>query len=191
MVGADWAGAGSSHVDPGEVAAFNGTAMTGRTAFQPIPCDGTRGEWRTNDLVRPRVPGLVDFRGLSAETFGKPNRDGSAVARSRSSLASAELLDGALRIEGAQGQVNVVQRRDGRIASRTVNGTTPGAIYFDGERQTFPETGPLEIPGVAKIERSVRTLIGKRGIEVTALRITLLDSNVVVKLGTARARIVR
>ncbi len=56
---------------------------------------------------------------------------------------------------------------------------------------TFPRTGVLEIPGIAKLERRVATRTAT-GIKVVALRITLLDgSGAVVDLGEAQLQIRR
>ena len=60
-----------------------------------------------------------------------------------------------------------------------------------GQRQTFPRTGVLEVPGVARLERAV-VLRTRRGVSVIGLRITLLDgSGAVVDLAEARLGIRR
>ena len=55
-----------------------------------------------------------------------------------------------------------------------------------------PDTGVIEIPGVAKLEPSVVTKKVTDGLKVTALRITLLDgSGAVIDLGNARFQVRR
>ena len=64
-----------------------------------------------------------------------------------------------------------------------------GAIYVNGQIQKFPETGVLEIPGVAKIESKVVERL-RFGIGVTALRITVLDgTGAVINLGNAQFQV--
>ena len=69
---------------------------------------------------------------------------------------------------------------------RNAKGSRLGAITTSGHRLTFPKTGVLEIPGIAKLERNVVTR-SSTGIKVVALRITLLDgTGGVVDLGEAQ-----
>lgn len=61
-----------------------------------------------------------------------------------------------------------------------------GRITADGERQSFPDTGVLEFPGVAKLEAKVVER-RKQLTSVVGLRITLLDgTGAVIDLGTAK-----
>jgi hypothetical protein len=58
-------------------------------------------------------------------------------------------------------------------------------VTFEGDRQRFPDTGVLEIPGVARLERGVVTR-ERNAISVVALRITLLDGSLAtIDLGNA------
>ena len=72
---------------------------------------------------------------------------------------------------------------------RSARGTTVGTITANGQPQSFPDTGPLTIPGVATLERRIVTKT-QTGLKVIALRITLLDgTGAVIDLGEAKLRI--
>jgi hypothetical protein len=74
---------------------------------------------------------------------------------------------------------------------RTAKGTRLGSITANGQTQTFPPSGVITIPGVAKLERKVVSK-STTGITVIALRVTLLDgSGAVINLGEAKLKISR
>ena len=69
--------------------------------------------------------------------------------------------------------------------------TRLGSITAGGKTVTFPPTGVLEIPGVARLEQHVVSRTA-HGIKVVALRVTLLDgSGAVINLGEAALQIGR
>ena len=90
-------------------------------------------------------------------------------------------------VDGIVGEAHVT--RHGNKVTRNTNGSTVGTITANGEPQSFPDTGVLEIPGVAELEpRVVQKIPG--GIKVVGLRITLLDgTGAVIDLATAKIRI--
>jgi hypothetical protein len=170
----------------------DGTLRIGRTPFQIMRCVGTNGRWVTNSLAElPRHESL-NAGALRAETLGKGFADGRAVARSRASVANLS-IGGRLEIQGVVGKVNVFQNAAGRVTRRNLNGTRIGAIIVDGEAQVIPAPGEsLEIPGLAVVKTRVRQNFGKRGVQVHAVRVELLDgTGMVLNIGTARARIGR
>lgn len=186
-----------------EAKVADGVLNVGRNPNQILPCVGTGGRWRTNTLTRLEGPaGSLSARALTAEVLGNPRRDGSAVARARSSVADVVLGGGAIRIEGVKGQVNVFQNRRGKVTRRNIDGTWVGAIWVDqngdgvfqtDERHSLEAPGDeLRIPGVVFLKAGVRTDLGKRGVRVHALRVELLDrTGLVLHIGTARAKILR
>jgi hypothetical protein len=102
----------------------------------------------------------------------------------RGAVTTISLAEGRLVIEGIVGQANV--RKDGRRPTYDARGTTVGSVTFDGDRQSFPDTDVLEIPGVARLERKVVTRT-RNAISVIALRITLLDGSLAtIDLGNAK-----
>lgn len=170
---------------------LGGTVSVGRNPFKPLPCRGTGGRWQSESLPGLDLAGQVSASAMKASVYGKALRDGRAVARTRGSIGYVKLGD-ALEIKGIVGQVNVKQNVRGRIAGRTVAGTSVGSIVADGTTYALPAPGEtLEIPGVARITFAVRRNLGTRGIRVHALQVTLLDeagaAESTVNLGTAKA----
>jgi hypothetical protein len=162
---------------------LDGVLTKGRTPLTLMPCQGTLGKLQTKSLAGIDAPGL-EIGALTSEQ--KANQKGQrARAFERGSVASINLGDGALVVDGIVGQANL--RKDPGTRNRfTVRGTTVGRITAGGEPQTFPDTGVLEIPGVARLEPRVVTRT-KQTISVVALRITLLDgTGAVIDLGNAR-----
>lgn len=199
--GAHPAGVFGGHAYALQASAADGLLGIGRTPYRNLPCTGTDGKWLVNSLSDVQLGGGQATAGvLTAETFGKPFRDGRAVARARAKAADVN-LGGQLKIEGVVGQVNVFQNRRGKVVRRNLNGTSVGALYVDqngdgqftaDERQAAPPPGEsLTIDGVAVVEAAVRKNLGKRGLRVHALQVRLLDTGVVVNIGTAKARIAR
>jgi hypothetical protein len=159
----------------------------GRNPLSLMPCQGTGGEVKSKSLASADLGPLV-VKGLGNRQLGEQTRD-KATGYERSSIASVDLGDGALVIEGIVGKATVT-RRPGKII-RSTEGTTIGSVTANGEPQRFPDTGVLEIPGVAKLEQGIVTRTAG-GINVIGLRITLLDGNGgVIDLATAKMRIAR
>ncbi|WP_435747303.1 choice-of-anchor P family protein [Nocardioides sp. SYSU DS0663] len=173
----------------------NALADNVRSGPQPLsymPCQGTFGDVRTKTLAGVD---LADQLVVSAarndvmgKTVGKGKRE-RATGYLQSRIARVTL--GPLTINAIKGRVNVTRFRGGKLV-RNTQGTTLGELVMDGEAQALPDPGqPIEIPGVGlvKIEFNVADRI-KNGIQVTALRITLLDGDgAEVNLGNARLQI--
>lgn len=187
------AGVFAGHAYGLEAKLVEGVLGIGRTPYQNLPCVGTNGKWKQNGLLDLPQNESFNAGALRAETYGKPYRDGRAVARARSTVADIVLGGGALEIEGVVGQVNVFQNRKGRVVRRNIEGTRIAAIIANGEAQEIPAPGEtLEIPGLALIKAGLRQNLGKRGVRVHALHVELLDgTGLVLNIGTAKAKILR
>lgn len=169
-----------------EAEAADGTVTSGRTPLTLMPCQGTGGEVLSKETSDTDLGGQVLATGLQAAAMGKELANKS-TGFERATVAHVVLGEGQLDIEGIVGQVNVT--REGRKVTTSIKGSTIGTILADGEEQEFPDTGVLEIPGVAKLERFVVEKIPS-GLHLVALRITLLDgSGAVIDLGQARLQI--
>jgi hypothetical protein len=171
-----------------EAEALTGTVTSGRTPLNLMPCQGTDGKVITKEATDSDLGGQLLATGLKVETMGKQLKDKS-TGFERATVAHVNLGDGQLDIAGIIGQANVT--REGNKLTANIKGSTVGTIVANGEQQEFPDTGVLEIPGVAKLERFVVER-SKAGIHVIALRITLLDGDgAVINLGQAKMQIVR
>ena len=161
---------------------LEGAVSKGRTPLSLMPCQGTLGK-----VLKKRLAGLdltdqIEVGALTSEQMANQTMN-KAQGYERGSVASIDFGDGSLVIEGIVARANV-ERKDGRIQFNT-DGTTVGTITADGEPQTFPDTGILEIPGVARLEAKVVERQAQ-SISVVGVRVTLLDgSGAVIDLGTA------
>lgn len=169
-----------------EMEAADGTVTSGRTPLSLMPCQGTGGETWTKEASDSDLGGNLLATGLKSANFGK-QMPGKSVARERASVAHFGLGGGQLDIDDIIGQANVT--RDGRTVVADTKGSTVGTVTAGGEEQEFPDTGVLEIPGVARLERFV-TQKSPNGVSIIALRVTLLDgTGAVINLGQAKALI--
>lgn len=162
-------------------------AKVGPTPLQYIPCQGTRGKVRGKDIAGVNLGDNVIVGAVSTRGMGK-----QLASKSRGfmqgEVASVNIGGGQLVIDAIRGRANVARYPGGKVV-RTATGTTVGAITANGQPQSLPDSGVLEIPGVAKIETH---LVKKShsGITVTALRVTLLDgTGAVLNFGQARLNI--
>lgn len=170
-----------------KVSAANDNITSGRNPLSLMPCQGTDGKVLSKELADLNAGGQLIVEGLRSAQKGT-QLPGRSVAMERGSVAGINLGDGALVIDAVAGQANVTRTADGKVTSDT-RGTTIGSITANGEPQEFPDTGILEIPGVAKIEPKI-VETSRFGISVVALRITLLDgTGAVIDLGVAKATI--
>ncbi|WP_028643945.1 choice-of-anchor P family protein [Nocardioides sp. URHA0020] len=156
-----------------------------------LRCVGTRGKVQTSSLAGINLGDQVVVHAAKNEQMGNQTSR-HAWGFERSKVASVNIGDGQLRIEGIVGQANVSRRGPKlRTFKRSTAGTSTGKIYVNGKLQQFPDTGVLQIPGVAKIQAKVVKNI-RSGISVTALRVTLLDgTGAVLNLGTAELKVRR
>ena len=138
--------------------------------------------WAITRKGEGRVVGTCGHRRIIHEHYR------SEVGYELARVASIDLGGGQLVITGIQGRANVVRTRDGVKAD--TRGTKFLTATVNGEEYSFPELDGLSIPGLVKIETGVVTK-HKSGIEVVAVRLTLLDgSGAVIDLGHARLSIV-
>ena len=168
------------------VTAAGDIAKSGPNPLTLLPCQGTYGHTRQKSLASVDLGGQLVVKGANARTRGTQGTRG-AHGMARAEVARVNLGDGQVVIDGIVGKASVV--RKGHHVARSAKGTRLASITVDGQEQTFPKTGVLEIPGVVKLERAVveRT---HTGISVIGLRITLLDgSGAVVNLAEAKLRV--
>jgi hypothetical protein len=178
---------GSSYAVGGNAAA--GILDLGRNPLLKMKCPGTGGLTRTKSLAGLDLGGQVVLGAAQSQDMAQQNAR-RAWGFETSKVASLSLGGGALRIEGVVGRVNVSRSGEGlRTLKSNTDGTSLGTIFVNGQEQAFPDTGAIEIPGVAKIEPHVVEPL-KNGLSVTALRISVLDgTGAVINLGNAQLQI--
>ena len=175
---------------------LDGTITTGNVAVQPLPCQGTGGQVRTNPTASLDLLGLGLFEvgALQSRSYGVQRRDRSGTAWTEGQVASVAVGSGSNRLEitGITGRANVSKSRRGRISTST-QGTEVASITVGGTARDVAPGETLTVPGVAQVELG-RTTRSPRGISVTAVRITLLADSAgqsVINLGSAKAFIRR
>jgi hypothetical protein len=179
-----------------EVDGLDGIAASGRITTRPLPCQGTRGRVLVSDLAGADLGGAgqLQIDALGGRAYGVQAKDGSARGWTEGRVAKAVLGGGALVIKGIVGRANVRQAKSGKLL-RNAAGTTIGSIVVNGQEQGIPtEPQTIEIPGgLVRLEANVFDR-SRRGIKVTALKLTLLDGTpgrTVVRLGNAEVRLRR
>lgn len=159
----------------------------GRTPVKDLPCEGTGGQVKQTRTVGVHIPSAIDVGAAQARVYGVQWGRRNAKAWTEATIAHVDLAAGALEIDGIKARATVIRKRGELI--RNTRGSSFLTITADGSPQTIPDTGVLEIPGVVKIEQNVTTLV-RGGIEVIALKVTLLDgTGAVIDLGVARAQV--
>lgn len=159
----------------------------GRNPLSVMPCQGTDGEMQKKTLAGSDVQDQLTAGAMHNEQRAQQTKK-KAWGFERSTVTSID-LGGQLSVEGIVAQANV--KRHGKRVVRSIKGTQIGTVTANGQEQTFPDTGPMEIPGVAKLQPAVVTKFAG-GIKVIGLRITLLDgSGAVIDLATAKLRVGR
>jgi hypothetical protein len=168
------------------VTAAGDIVRSGPNPLTLMPCQGTYGRSRAKSLASIDLGGQLVVTGASSAERGIQHV-GRAHGVSRAHVVRVDLGGGQVVVTGILGKASVA--RVGHHVTRSTKGTVLGSVTVAGRRETFPKTGVLQIPGVAKLERGVvhRT---HGGISVIGLRITLLDgSGAVVNLAEAALRI--
>ena len=167
------------------VTAVGDVAKSGPNPLTVMPCQGTNGKTHEKSLASVDLGGQLIVTGASSRERGSQGLD-RAHGVSRAEIARVD-LGGQLVIDGIVGRA-AVKRVDGHV-HKSAKGTFLGTVTVAGQKQTFPKTGVLEIPGIAKLERAVVTRT-HRGISVIGLRVTLLDgTGAVINLAEASLKI--
>jgi hypothetical protein len=161
--------------------------QVGSTPQVFMPCAGTDGEVLSSSVASVPIPGL-DVAAAEVSEKASATRK-SAKGWEQARIASVD-LGGQLHIEGIKARAFVERIRGKSKIIRDSTGTGALTITVNGEPQPIPiDQQPIEIPGLVKIEFNLQKKL-KAGLEVTALRLTLLDgTGAVVNLGVARMRV--
>lgn len=166
-----------------QVRALNDLVQSGPQPHTRMPCQGTMGKERGKDVASVDLSPLLQVGAASTRQMGQ-QRPGKANGFELARVASIDLGNGQLVITGIQGKASVVRTRDG--VTFDTDGTKFLTATANGTEYSFPELDGLTIPGLVQIETGVVNEF-KSGVEVIAVRLTLLDgSGAVVDLGHAK-----
>jgi hypothetical protein len=168
------------------VSAAGGWAKGGPDPLTVMPCQGTYGKVRAKTLSIVDPGGKLLAQDASTREWAVQG-DHRAHGYEKAHIGRLTFGGGQLVVSDIVGKATVTRTAHGVVKS--TKGTRLGTVRANGESQTFPKTGVLEIPDVAKLERAVVTR-SPHGISVIGLRITLLDgSGAVINLAEARLHI--
>lgn len=168
----------------------DGLVTLGRNSKIVMPCKGTDGQIEANSVATADVPGLATVGAVEAsqKSYGSHK---SAQGWEQAKIADVDLLGGQIHVEGVTARAFVKRERGKKRIIRDATGTHVAQITVGGNPIDLDALlqNPIEIPGVVKIEANIQRKL-KGGLEVTALRLTLLDGSLaVVDLGVARMRV--
>jgi len=165
-----------------QVRALSDLVRSGPQPLQVMPCQGTGGNVRSKSLAASGIPGVLQVTAGGTAVSGNQT-DRRANGYTTASVAHADVLNGVLVLDAIRARAHV-SRTKHHVAVDT-DGTTVGQILVNGQPISLAALDDLEIPGVLKVDTDVETK-SKAGIEVVAVRITLLDgSGAVIDLGHA------
>jgi len=167
--------AGSTWGSQVEVA--GGTVTSGRTAFQPMPCQGTRGVVRENATAGITVDGVVSTSDVATHVWGI-QRPTLQRGYTQAQIARATLGTLGITAEGIVSKANV--SRDHGTLRRNADGTNLLHLNVGGMdiRDELTPGMPFDIAGLGTVTFKKVTLINN-GIEVVALEVALGDGTVI------------
>lgn len=173
-----------------KVTAVDGAIHSDMTPYTVMPCQGTNGVV-VGKAVAGVTPDGITLQGLNAYEAADQS-SGKAWAWEKGSVEYLDLGNGALVVDGVVGKANISYVK-GKPIHKDIRGSHILSITSNGQAQTIPSSGVLEIPGVARLEQNAVST-SKTGISVIALRSTLLDQTAlgtVINLGCAKAKFSR
>lgn len=170
----------------GTTTALDGAVLSGPVINQPHKCAGTGGVWLSQEASGDS--GSLDRGQVSSgkARVRTEDHDGFSISKSQTSVDKSRF--GGIRVNDLAVKVNVRRTADGTLTSDYT--TTIGRIRVAGEDIEIPSPGEtVTVDGVAEFS-SERVRRRTNGIDVTGLRIKLLDGEgAFIVLGRAVARI--
>ena len=165
-----------------QIKALGDVVRSGPQPLQVIPCLGTHGDVRSKSLASVDIPGVLQVKAAGTAVSGD-NTKKKAAGFTSAAVAHADVLNGVLVLDAIRARAHVV-RTKGDVDVDT-DGTTIGSALVNGQPISLDALDDLEIPGVLRVDTNVVTE-QKSGVEVVAVRITLLDgSGAVIDLAHA------
>jgi hypothetical protein len=166
-----------------QVKALGDLVRSGPQPLQVIPCQGTGGKVRSKSLAAVSIPGVLQVTAAGAAASGKQDKK-RASGYTSAQVAHADVLNGLLVLDAIRAKAHVVRtKHDVKVDT---DGTTIGSILLNGQPISLDALDDLEIPGVLTVDTNVVTK-KKAGVEVVAVRITLLNgSGAVIDLAHAQ-----
>jgi hypothetical protein len=164
------------------------TVESGKTANQPLPCLGTRGKDKSNEVATVDLEGVGEVNGIVSTVNGDQTPRPDATVSN--DIASVELLGGLASLEAITTDVHVWEKANGEVeytADASIGSIRVGAAEIDVPTEAG---GVVDLPGIGKLTfMEVRELKNGRGVEVIGARLTLDNGDTDVVLSRSAATI--
>lgn len=178
---------------PMDIKALDGNVHLGGVKPRTIPCEGTRGNIRTKELAAASavVPSgaVAGVSGVDYTFRGKQHPEGTADGFDANFIEQFSMFGGQFVITDILSRTEVETKSPaGKVSTKFKTGI--GSITYFGEVLAVPKPGgTTPLPnGEGYIERQI-VKTNKWGGRVTAVRVSLLEDNVVIDLGIAASQI--
>ena len=178
---------------PMDIKALDGNVHLGGVKPRTIPCEGTRGKVRTKKLEAASavIPSgaVAGVSGVDYKFRGKQHPQGTADGFDANVISEFTMFGGQFVITDIRARTAVETRSPaGKVSTKFK--TRIGSITYFGEELAVPKPGgTTPLPnGEGYIERQI-VKTNKWGGRVIALRVSLLEDNVVIDLGIAASQI--
>ncbi len=172
-------------------------AKSGPTAIVYLPCGGTGGGTRTNNIANlAGLPGPLNgvLNAGAAKTTGKSTDSASAGtnATTTASIADVELLDGLITVDAVTAKASTT--RKGSAVTRSSAGTKIVGLRISGTTRSVGtgENQRISVPGVGNLYLN-RNIRETSGLQVYALQLELtqafegLPDGTTINVGAAKA----
>lgn len=173
-----------------ESSALDGIVTLGPNANLPMPCDGTDGKVKSNNLATLPIGGtsfgLEVGAGTTSNQAAFNRRLGTAYHHESATLASVNIA-GQIQITALKAEATVKANRKGQL-SFSDSGSTAGSITVAGQSESLPDLGGYSSSGFGINTNVVTKTKNGRGIDVIGLQI-LLGPLATINLAHAHAEI--
>jgi hypothetical protein len=162
----------------------SGPLDSARKSVETVPCVGSGGGLSGNTVYGRSLSDTVTARRVAAYQRSGPDAAGRPTAFVKSEIRKVT-IEGGLEIFGIHGHARSIWSNRGYLLSG--RGSVVRRVMLNGTRVPLHGRDPVNVGGIA-ILRPLIVKKDKGSIEVTALRVTMLDgSGQVFDLGFARA----
>lgn len=173
-----------------QVIGLSGIVNLGPTVTSGISCTQRTDLNNTNTIGGVTIPGVATLGAIN--TFAKTEKAGGREASiGGSELAGASLLGGAIEVGAISAEAEAVRNPTGSFGGNATTEVASLKVLGESIRVTGgPQT--IDVPGLARIHLGTTQVnTTATGVEVVAaaVRINVLETGAVIRLGDARAGI--
>ncbi|MCW2793296.1 MAG: hypothetical protein JWO76_2394 [Nocardioides sp.] len=175
---------------PLDLKAGDGVLHLGGVQPRTIPCQGTGGRTVHKHLDSASLAPngiVIGLKGIDYTFRGTQHRDGTADGFDAQRIGSLEIPSLQLSIEGIYSRATSRMNPSGKVVKG--HSASVGKITYQGETIAAPAPGKAVKLGDVAVLEGMAFHNNKWGNRVTALRLTLLEDNIVMDLGIAASQV--